>query len=220
MPVLISDKDYNEYRILQHNALFQQKLESVRGMKNLKNDIDVPIRNLVAMFALLGCNPLWSCCGFDYDGQPLHKTHEYGNTYIRLLNNEQSRKIANILVIKQVIEKQITSISEISSDKWVGRQLGGYIQLNCDFDYEINKTQYPWSIKSCIHYCEYALIRIRELEQAILTLFSDDFADTAVLHDTNGKYKQHIYNWQYPILEDWIITKEDIIRGVNNHDVG
>ena len=81
MSVLISDEDYKEYRTLQHNALFQQKLESVRGMKNLRDDIDVPIRKLVAMFALLGCTPLWSCCGFDYDGQPMHKTHEYGNIY-------------------------------------------------------------------------------------------------------------------------------------------
>jgi len=209
MSVLISDEDYKEYRTLQHNALFQQKLESVRGMKNLRDDIDVPIRKLVAMFALLGCTPLWSCCGFDYDGQPMHKTHEYGNMYIRLLYNEQYRKIAQKLFDEKIIEKKIDSVLDISSDKWIILREN---QLYCDFDYVITKTSYPWSMKSCIHYYEYAAIRICELEQAILKLFSNDFADSAILHDTNNMMKQSMNNWQYPILEDWIITKEEIMK--------
>ena len=209
MSVLISDEDYKEYRTLQHNALFQQKLESVREMKNLRDDIDVPIRKLVAMFALLGCTPLWSCCGFDYDGQPMHKTHEYGNIYIRLLYNEQYRKIAQKLFDEKIIEKKIDSVLDISSDKWIILREN---QLYCDFDYVITKTSYPWSMKSCIHYYEYAAIRICELEQAILKLFSNDFADSAILHDTNSMMKQSMNNWQYPILEDWIITKEEIMK--------
>jgi len=161
------------------------------------------------MFALLGCTPLWSCCGFDYDGQPMHKTHEYGNMYIRLLYNEQYRKIAQKLFDEKIIEKKIDSVLDISSDKWIILREN---QLYCDFDYVITKTSYPWSMKSCIHYYEYAAIRICELEQAILKLFSNDFADSAILHDTNNMMKQSMNNWQYPILEDWIITKEEIMK--------
>ena len=211
MSILISDEDYNEYRVLQHNALFQQKLESIRGLKNLKDDIDIPIRKLVVMFALLGCKPLWSCCGFDYDGQPMHKTHEYGNAYIRLLNNKQSCKVADRLFDEKVIEKRVTDISEIDSDRWVGWQADGHLQLHCDFDYVTTKTHYPWSMKSCIHYYEYAVIRIAELEQAMLKLFANEFADTVTLCDTNKYIRQHIHSWQYPALEDWVVTKEDIL---------
>jgi hypothetical protein len=211
MPVLISDEDYNEYRILQHNALFQQKLESVRGMKNLKDDIDIPVRNLVAMFALLGCKPLWSCCGFDYDRQPMHKTHEYGDTYIVLTVSKRTLEVIATLINHDVL-KLCKQDELLNTDDWIVWRAGNKLLLRCDFDYVTNKTQYPWSMKSCIHYYEYAVIKIQDLERAILKLFGDKFADTAILYDTNNEIKQHLYNWQYPILENWIITKEDIIR--------
>ena len=207
MPVLISDEDYKEYRILQNNSIFQQKLDSVRGMKNLKYDIDLPIRRLVAMFALLGCEPIWSCCGFDYDGQPMHKSHEYGAVYIVLNKNEQTKRvIENLVMLNWVRPKD----PDNGTSRWVCWQNDFWLYLQSDFDYEWGKTQYPWSLKSCLHYCEIGVIQINNLERVLENNFRNDFTDTVILHDSNKRQKERVSNWQYPLLEDWIITKNEI----------
>jgi len=209
MSVLISDENYKEYMTLQHNALFQQKMDSVRAQTNLKNDIDNPIRNLVAMFALLGCKPLYSCCGFDYDGQPMHKTHEYGSTYIRLSANKSTADTLKKLSEREIIERTLVwDVKDISSDKWIVWATPKFAQLMCDFDYETSKMGYPWAFSSCIHFYEYGVIRINYLESAVKRLFISEFADEIVLKDTN---KLQPGAWQYPVLEDWIIKKEEIL---------
>lgn len=212
MPVLISDENYNEYRILQHNAVFQQKLDSIRATKNLKDDIDTPIRKLVAMFALLGCEPIWSCCGFDYEGQPMHKTHEYGNLYIRLTLNDCTIRVINKLHSEKIIKQLLFNITEIACADWVVWGDANFVQLDCDFDYWISEQGYPWSFSSCIHYYEYGVIKIYQMEEIVKRLFVDDFADEVTLKDSNKAQQTLIKNWQYPALEDWIITKEDIIK--------
>jgi len=206
MPVLISDVDYSEYRILQHNLIHQQKLDSAKGMKKLENDIDVPMKKLIALFALLGCSPMWSCCGFDYDEQPIHKTHEYGAVFVAFKPTPKTANVLDTMLLKGAIVKQ-------TNDTWkweVWQVEGNVIYLRSDFDYNHEKTQYPWSMKSCIHYPELSLIMIDYLEKAILKIFPpEEFADEVILSDTNGRYKKNMPNWQYPSLEDWIIKKSD-----------
>lgn len=212
MSVLISDEDYNEYQILQHNALFQQKLDSVKALKNLRDDIDLPIRNLVAMFALLGCKPQYSCCGFNYDEQPMHKTHEYGNTYIRLSPIKQTTDVLKILSEEKIIESKVVfDVREISSDNWCVWLNPNFAQLISDFDYKISKDGYPWANKSCIHFYEYAVVKITYLEDAMKKLFIDKFTDEVILVDTNKIIRLKTANWQYPELENWIIKKEEIL---------
>jgi hypothetical protein len=214
MPVTISDKDYKEYRILQHNSIFQQKLDSVITLRNLKEDIDIPIRNLVATFALLGCEPRWSCCGFDYDGQPLHKTHEYGNTYIVLRDTIQSRKIIDGLLSNEAIKLRENEELDYKTDQWVIWTSEHWIYLVSDFDYYHKTTNYPWSKNSCIHYPELALIKINYLGWKLFKLFGNELLDVVTLSDTNKRQKENLVDWQYPILEDWIIHKEDIFRSI------
>lgn len=207
MSVLISDENYAEYMTLQHNAIHQQKLDSAKGMINLKNDIDVPMRKLVAMFALLDCSPLWSCCGFDYDGQPMHKTHEYGDTYIMFHDTPRTKAILKILSAG----KWVDGFREDTS-KWISWQNKNIIYLRSDFDYEHGKIGYPWSLNHCIHYPELSVLRIKELQDLLFLYFADEFMDIAVLRDTNRSQKWHVSNWQYPALEDWIITKEEMLE--------
>lgn len=207
MSILISNDDYKEYRVLQNNAIFQQKLNSVRGMNNVKNDIDEPIRTLIAMFALLGCEPIWSCCGFDYEGQPMHKTHEYGSTYIVIGNNTKSQEIIKSLLFTGYLANQHSK-----SDKWeTWMKARSQICLQTDFDYFHTKTKYPWATRSCIHFSELALIKIGFLERVLLHDFGSNFADNVILSDGNKEQKKHLRNWQYPILEDWIIKKEEVL---------
>ncbi len=206
MPVVISDEDYKEYRVLQNNAIFQQKLNSARGMINLKNDIDVPIRRLVAMFALLGCEPIWSCCGFDYDGQSMHKSHEYGASYLVLNKTEQTIDVITQLIALDWVQPK----QKEGTTKWVCWQNDYWMYLQCDFDYDHEQSQYPWSLRSCIHYYEMGVIQINDLEKALENNFKDKFADNVTLSDSNKRQKKNLPNWQYPLLEDWVITKEDI----------
>ena len=205
MPVTISDKDYEEYRILQHNAIFQEKLRSIKETKSLEYDIDIPIRKLVAMFALLGCEPLWSCCGFDYYGQPMHKTHEYGDSFIVFKNIDRAREIILTLESKGLI---VGRGSE--TNKWEVWSINDVIYLRTDFDYFHTQSKYPWTMKSCIHYSELALIKINELENALFYFFGEEFVEEVTLSDSNKIQKRTLKNWQYPILEDWIIKKEYI----------
>jgi len=206
MSVLISDEDYKEYRTLQDHAIREHKLNSIRGMNNLKHDVDAPIRRLVAMFALLGCEPLWSCCGFDYEGQPIHKTHEYGNSFVVLRDTERSQALVEAL---KSTGRVVDRTDE--TDKWETWQVQHQnLYLRTDFDYFHEKSGYPWTMKSCIHFPELAIIRIDEMER-LLMCFRDQFADEVTLQDTNGKYKRRLYNWQYPALEDWVIKKDDVI---------
>lgn len=210
MAVLISDEDYKEYRILQHNAIFQQKLISIKELQNLKNDIDAPIRKLVAMFALLGCEPMWSCCGFDYDGQPMHKTHEYGDVYIILKNSLRVIEILEVLLNEKVIKVSKREMLA-DDDQWRTWASGNLVFLQSDFDFFHVESNYPWRDHNCVHFSELSIIKIDELEQELLRLFSNKFMDTVILKDTNYLRKQRLYNWQYPVLDDWVITKEDIL---------
>lgn len=215
MAVIISDKDYKEYLTLQHNSIFQQKLDSVRSLKSLKEDIDIPIRTLVATFALLGCEPLWSCCGFDYDGQPLHKTHEYGNAFIFFRETNQTQKIVDSLIEHKVVQnKEKGSGMDSKTNDWITYTFERRIHLASNFDYYQKKSDYPWSKNSCIHYPELAIIQINGLGWHVCKLFSNELLDTVTLHDTNKRYKDNLVDWQYPVLEDWIIHKEDVFRSI------
>ena len=204
MAVTISNRDYKEYQVLLHNTVRQRKLDSVRGLDNLKYDIDAPMRNLVAMFALLGCEPIWSCCGFDYDGQPMHKTHEYGDVYITLKDLECTN-----LLVDELIKKKVVFEKTNETDRWETWKVKKAIFLRSDFDYFHKEADYPWAIKSCLHYPELAIFRIKELEKVLFTARSL-FKDEVVLSDTNKSYKEAYSSWQYPSLNAWVITPDDI----------
>ena len=204
MSVTISDQDYKEYQIMLHNVVRQHKLDSVRGLNNLKDDIDIPIRNIIVMLALLGCEPMWSCCGFDYDGQPIHKTHEYGGIYIMLRDTTQANKI-----VFELMDKGVVFERNDKTDKWTTWKFQGAIYLKSNFNYFHKKTEYPWTMTSCLHYPELAMFKIKELED-ILYSARESFNFEATISDTNIRYKDRFPNWQYPVLEDWIITLDDV----------
>ncbi|MHA2092277.1 MAG: hypothetical protein ACW98K_15620 [Candidatus Kariarchaeaceae archaeon] len=203
----ITEDEYDEWQQLRQNALIQSKFDSVKQLKSLKEDIDVPVRKLVAMFALLGCEPLFSCCGFDYDGQPLHKTHEYGCVYFQLKDNYRT-----VQILHELVEAKIVYDHDEETSKWQRWKIKDTWFLRSAFTREHDKIDYPWvSDRTCIHYSEIAVLRIDLLEKTLLNGINR-FADVVVLSDTNGVYKdeQKISHWQYPGLEPWIIRKDEI----------
>ena len=210
MPVLISDEDYKELDVLRSYYQREENLKSIQSIQSLELDIDAPIRTIVAMFALLGCEPRFSCCGFDYHGQPIHKTHEYGNAYVMMTDNSNTAQ-----VIDYLIENEFLADTYQLSSKWrtwkVKKDKVVFVALA--FDWEDSKREYPWTKHNCIHYAEKGVIGLYALRRK-LYLFRDSFLDNVTLYDTNEKQNSVLAYWQYPHLPPWEIEKEKVLSDV------
>ena len=184
--------EYEEYRRLKKQAARIEIFSSLNEVTRLEDDIDIPVKRCVAAFALLGCQPKWSCCGFDYKGQHLHKGHQYGRIYFILERSPVSEACC----------KAITA-----SGLW---QYAVRDNDTLDLRIDIENVISQWDEPSCIHYHEPFACYIQQLEDYLYRL-SDLFAEEVVLGDNNGKMKEAFSHWQYPTMEDWIIRKEDYI---------
>jgi len=207
MTVAISTDEYKELQMLRNHYGMEEIRKSVVKMRGLEKDIDLPIKTIVGMFALLGCEPLFSCCGFDYAGQPIHKTHEYGNAYVMLRNNKQTKwvieQMIGIKFLKEGIEK---------TSRWrtweVEKEEIVFVALS--FDWEESNRDYPWTKTNCIHYSEKGVIGLGVLRK-VLWKFRNGFLDNVILSDTNNLHNKNLPYWQYPGLEEWKINKEELV---------
>lgn len=187
---IISNSDYRLFVDLREKADGIYSFASAREIKNLEDDIDLPIKNCIAMLALLGCEPTFSCCGFDYQGQPAHKSHQLGFPYIRMKKNTMSIAIS-------------TDGLDFGKHGWTFREFHGEILL------ELLTSMNPhWRNKSCIHYSEECVIGIDWLERKLFT-GRGNFKDMVVLKDTNANHRAHLKFWQYPPKKPWTIYKSD-----------
>jgi len=189
--VSITEEEYVEYSALKREALRIKNLISLSKITKLEDDIDLPIKRCVVAFALLGCEPLWSCCGFDYKGQPLHKSHQYGRIYFILGHNSFSEKLCEAIT---------------KSTDWEYCLFNG----NLDLHIEPKNVVSQWDYRDCPHYHEPFVQYIQHLENYLFSM-KDLFANEVVLSDTNGKYEKWYPYWAYPTFDDWVIRKEDYI---------
>lgn len=184
---LITDGQWEEYNNLKHWAIKQKVWESARSIKRLEDDIDLPIRKSVAMCALLGRRPLFSCCGFDYYGQPYHKYHQYDAPYITISENEKSSFLLNV-----------GNVSGWKTEKHAPKT------MKIEFRTEMNPS---WGSRESIHSSEERAIAMSVLEKFLMN-FYPYFAEEVALHDTNHRYKDGgVRFWQYPAKEPWVIKK-------------
>lgn len=209
MSVIISIDEYKELQTLRSYHIRERNIESVKSTKLLENDIDVPIRTIVGMFALLECKPLFSCCGFDYSGQIVHKTHEYGNAYIMFSDDENIQNVIRTLVdIKFLTDKEKTSQWRFWKD-----EKHRIVFIALAFDWAERQSDYPWTKHNCIHYSEKGVIGLQELRKK-LYLFKEYFLSESILSDSNEKQNKTLAYWQYPALEPWIVNKNDLLIDV------
>jgi hypothetical protein len=157
----------------------------------LEDDIDDPIKNCVAMFALLGCQPFYSCCGFDYNKQPFHKSHQYGRPYIILADTERTAEVLTILSKQRTVW-----YAEKGARGWVNLQVMA----------EMNPH---WRKEECVHFAEECAIAIRWLERFLFAL-KGAMLDSIVLEDTNSKAKKDNEYWQYPPKHSWTILLSEV----------
>lgn len=194
--ISITDQQYQEYTRLKDYYERQLRRESAESI-SLREDIDEPIRKCVMAFALLHCGPIWSCCGFDYVGQPIHKWHEYGRAFFILENNPCTTAV----------------LDGFRSDTgWVTKNTDcKYIDFHVDFRRSVPQWDIPqWNDRHCPHYYEPAIKAIHELESHLMSL--RDYFDSCpvVLEDSNARYKKIFSQWQYPGKEPWVICRLDL----------
>lgn len=197
--VQISKAEYERYLQLDHADKRTQIQESILATKDLVDDIDQPIRKSLAMLSLLGCKTIWSCCGFDYEGQPVHKFHEYGTVFFRMHFSEASHTVAaNLLMARLALPWEIklfyTNIPEVQFKAPIG------------FEDHL-KT---WENSLCPHYPEPAVQAICNLENRLIK-FKEHFLDEVTLVDTNAEYQKAFPDWQYPPKNPWVIRKADYV---------
>lgn len=168
--------------------------------KNLKDDIDHPMLDLVAMFALLGCEPRWSCCGFDYPGQPYWKSHLYGHKQILFPSNPRTIELLSLVMDDDLL----------TQDGWHGiiRKLPHQtttLMLTATHERE----DHPWMNRDSVHYAEVPLTQIQRLEDHLLKLRSH-FEDQVILTDTNATMVTAVRGWAFTPAEPWLIRKSEL----------
>ena len=189
--ITITDEEYKLFQVWR----------SMDEVTCLEKDIDEPIRKVIALLALLGCKSAWSCCGFDYAGQPIHKSHQYGVCGIALLDTKRARKIVKFIEASDGLPFQ----NRNNAWKWSYYTLYGDDLIYIQSDIETKNT---WPDKDCIHYSEPGVIAIGLLENFLIK-FKDDFLESVIVKDHNAIYKKRYQNWQYQPKADWLIQKSD-----------
>lgn len=191
----ITDKEFVELQRLRN-------LYSANSIKTLEDDIDAPIKNCVAALALLGCQPRWSCCGFDYVGQPLHKDHTHGQVYFAMLSNLDS----------EGLEWKLRDSGHAYQSAWKFRR------DMCDGKRQVSmgtRIEATWKKEESIHYSEQGATYIKYLEEILMGLVSE-MATEARVTDTNKEYRERFSLWQYPPKNEWVIDRAWLIKSVAN----
>ena len=195
--------DAEELTFLRSIYKRERILKSVKSITRLEDDIDEPLKTCVMALALLGCEPVWSCCGFDYAGQPIHKSHEHGRCGIRLRDNDKTvwlvEQFQNNLPMYQRYANHwyFTKGTEHSRE---------FYSLLCDIE-----RGNAWPDRDGIHYSEPGVISIAVLE-SWLWGWEEHFSTKAVLKDSNSEYQHRFYHWQYPPKADWVIRKSAVMK--------
>lgn len=198
---IITGKEYEEFKLLCQIYKRDSIRQSALSIRTLDEDIDAPIRMCVMALALLGCEPMWSCCGFDYAGQPLHKSHKYDRVGFALRDNFRVRWLTEQL-------EQTPLEFQDYANGWKFDYASHYGNENCYLVSDIH-TGNIWPDRDSIHYSEPGTIAIQLLEKFLLRL-SHEFQDCVTLRDTNAEFKQRFQWWQYPAKSDWVIHKSDL----------
>lgn len=198
----ISDQEYNEYVLLKKHYGKNAIQDSINSITSLEFDIDVPIKRCVMMLSLLGLETMWSCCGFDYAGQPIHKSHQYDLTSFVIRYSDRSVWLRDMIDQRGMDFINYHNGWRIAYGEHYGRQL---CYLSAD-----TRTSNAWPDRRSIHYSEPAAIAIAHLEKFLDSL-SGQFLNETIVVDTNDEFQKAYTWWQYPPRADWVIHRSDVV---------
>jgi len=200
----ITLEEYREYQDLKRNVTLRLNHESARSL-SLEDDIDTPLKKCVMALALLGCKPMWSCCGYDYPDQPMHKSHlYYGVSWVVLSDNEYTRQL------EWILRDCPPPYQDRYGNRWNiypwGHPHYGKYKYGLMSDWTRNNS---WPDPRSIHFYEPGALAISILENWLMGL-SDLFVGEVEICDTNAMMKNEFPHWQYPTKENWLVRKSDL----------
>jgi hypothetical protein len=163
------------------------------GFQNLEDHIDEPIKKCVAGMALLGFNPIMSCCGFNYKGEKVPKKH-LEKAYLYLNGSSLNEK--NSLILMKIAKES----------GWTIKPLFGSGII--DFFAETWAKTHPWNVPGCPHFHEVFVIAINYLERAINNHKNEFPKEGVKITDGNEMYKEVHKYWQYEPTNSWVVTPE------------
>jgi len=164
--------------------------------KKLEDQIDLPIKKCIAMLNLLGLRTLWSCCGFDYKGQPKWKDHTHDNAYISIDFNSGINNLNELLFIRSKSGWSL-SIGDVScKEAWL-------LEAPSVFGEEM------WNKRDSIHFHERSNISIKNLETVLLGM-AELMLDKVTITDENLTMKDIFEYWQHEPAKDWIIKRDEM----------
>jgi hypothetical protein len=168
---------------------------------SLKDQIDEPLLKSVMAINLLGATTVWTCCGYDYPGQPEDKKHLYGTWQIHLLANDTAATVG------------VNIIRNVPGIKMFAGHLTGIpvIHLTINFR-DIGLPECWQEYKNNQHAHEMGSMYSSNLERYLLNLKKDVFKEVVAIEDTNEKVKKIFKHWAHPISEAWVITREDLFK--------
>ena len=166
----------------------------------LKDDIDIPLVKTIALLNLLDIRTIWCCCGFNYEGQPEHKLHDYGTLQILVENNQKAIWLATGMLQSQMPFQLTTTLVAPKHTKALGivRTFGHPVK-------EWDKPEGP-------HFHEMPSQYICQLERFLLQPYVIEMMrDEVIVIDTNAVVRETNPYWDYKPRTPWVIKKDEFV---------
>ncbi len=159
----------------------------------LEYNIDAPIKKAVVGLSLLGFETIFSCCGFNYDGQDeyMKKDHIKNMPYIYLKYNPGN---FDAKLFMQIMNESGWKIE--------------FVHPNTINFFGVQNDRFPWSNPSSPHNYELPLLNILRLNSVIKTYLIKAVTTvehSVVIRDGNRLYPS-IYWQQKPKIE-WVVSR-------------
>jgi hypothetical protein len=170
-------------------------------MSNLVEMVDVPMREPVALLSLLGCQTVWSCCGYHYRDEPEGKSHMVGMSQILLYANSHT-----FTRLCELIDNELF----VAWPKWkimMDKKPFQPPMLTLVFQFPVTKND-DWFNPNSAHYHEGPACAIQDLTNALRAM-ENYMADEVTIVDSNAAAKGAIENWDFPASDDWVVRKSD-----------
>lgn len=176
--------------------------ETTPTIKRLEDEIDRPLKRSIALLNLLGFKTKWCCCGFDYQGQPSHKSHTYDSLQIFIEDNEDTKKFF-ILFLDSMHQNDGWSVQLFrlagQNTCWALTTPFGAANIGAPAD---------WNKHTSEHYHEVPNIKIKALEDFLVQL-GECMEDETTLEDSNAAMTKVYRDWNVAPSEPWVIKKTD-----------
>jgi hypothetical protein len=170
-------------------------------MSNLAEMVDVPMREPVALLSLLGCQTIWSCCGYHYRDEPEGKSHMIGASQILLTANAHA-----FTHLCELMDNELW----VAWPKWkiqLDKKPFQPPMLTLGFCFPVTKND-DWFNPQSAHYHEGPACAIQHLTNALRDM-EHHMADEVIIVDSNAAAKGAIENWDFPASDDWVVRKSD-----------